>query len=100
MCGGSRETSYYSLFCIREGRSVCQLRSLLKVSRGFALALVVKVVAVELAGTIIPLGALTDGLSDSLTTGLFSGDEIALQQTVSLLNALSKPRTNCFLSAA
>lgn len=29
--------------------------------------------AVELAGTAIPLGALTDGLSDSLTTGLFSG---------------------------
>lgn len=56
--------------------------------------------AVELAWTIISCGELTDGPSDPLTTGLYSGSEIALQQTVCLLKALSKPRTNCFFLAA
>lgn len=45
----------------------------------------VKVMAVELAWTIISCGELTDGLSDPLTTVLYSGSEIALQQTVCLL---------------
>lgn len=56
--------------------------------------------AVELAWTVILCGALTDGVSDSLTIRLYAGDGIALQQTVSLLKAHSKPRANWFFSAA
>lgn len=56
--------------------------------------------AVELACTIISYGELTDVLSDPLTTGLYSGSDLAFQQTVCLLKALSKPRTNCFFLAA